>query len=253
MKEFPILFSAPMVRAILAGDKTQTRRVVKPQFAPDAVPAEMCAETAEGWQTTGHSGLWWCDAAGNADDAIRCPYGIPGDRLWVRETFYAFGRWETRFSAKKGRDEWHFIDMTVECGKAYAYAADGAPHDFKKGNQRSSITPAWWKRPAIHMPRAASRITPEIIGVRVEHLQDISEADARAEGTAGGHGAIPGYQYNATPGEHYRWLWNSINGSVSWDANPWVWVVEFKRIAPTLPDADLQALVDQAQELRMGY
>jgi hypothetical protein len=80
------------------------------------------------------------------------------------------------------------------------------------------------------MPRWASRITLEITEVRVERLQDISEVDAIAEGTPGSHGAIPGYGYNATPGEQYRWLWESINGLGSWEANPWVWAVSFKRV-----------------------
>ena len=88
MTERPILFSAPMVRAILAGTKMQTRRVVKPQFSADAVPAEMPAtDPIGGWVVGGHSGVWWCDAAANPDESKRCPYGQPGDRLWVREAF----------------------------------------------------------------------------------------------------------------------------------------------------------------------
>lgn len=85
MKERPILFSAPMVRAILEGRKTQTRRALRKQFAPDAEPAEVPATSPEGWQISGHSGLWWDDAGACIDDAIRCPYGQPGDRLWVRD------------------------------------------------------------------------------------------------------------------------------------------------------------------------
>ena len=80
--------------------------------------------------------------------------------------------------------------------------------------------------------RAACRILLEIVSVRVERLRDISEEDARAEGTPGGHGAIPGYCYNATAAEHYFWLWDQINGAGAAEANPWVWVVEFKRVAP---------------------
>ncbi len=211
MKESPILMSAPMVRALLAGTKRQTRRVVKPQ--PFAGAAQ------EHWSISEFGQF--------------CPYGQPGDRLWVRETFYAFGRWVTQFNAKKGRDEWHFIDMTVECGYWYFYAASEAPKTVATF-RRAGATPMWWKRPAIFMPRAASRILLDVIGVRVERLQEISEADAMAEGvTRDEHGwtnyAVPTDCWES-PKDSYRTLWESINGPGSWDANPWVWAVSFKRI-----------------------
>lgn len=228
MKERPILFSGPMVRALLDGSKTQTRRVMK-------MPHGL-------WETSPSGALVPIPA--------NCPYGRPGDRLWVKETFYAFGRWETRYSAKKGCDEWHFIDMTVECGHEYAYPADGqriAPY-----RRTAGVTPTWWKRPAIFMPRAACRITPEITGVRVERLQDISEADAIAEGVrrfddipvgplsaklkyrnpdrwAAGNPADTD-QCLGTAVNAYGHLWEQINGPGSWEANPWVWVVEFRRL-----------------------
>lgn len=201
MKERPILFSAPMVRAILEDRKTMTRRVAK---------------------------LANFGTAGERQN-VKCPYGQPGDRLWVRETFYAYGRWETLFNQKKGREEWRFVDMTLECGFAYQYAADNPDITLAKG--RGVITPGWHKRPAIHMPRRACRSVVEIVSVRVERLRDISETDARAEGvTLGGPiGHLPTYQ--AAPyAYHYAQLWESINGAGSWDANPWVWVIEFKRI-----------------------
>ena len=191
MKERPILFSEPMIRAILNGTKTQTRRVLKPQ--------------PTGW--AGGPGVWLPNGKPAPlvpmDDtvlpfgrAIACPYGQPGDRLWVRET-------------------WARIDGDRDERDAIAYRANGEAQADR------------W-RPAIHMPRAASRITLEITSVRVERLQDISEADAIAEGTRGGHGSIPGYNHNATPVEHYRSLWEFIKGP--WEANPWVWVVEFRRL-----------------------
>lgn len=222
MKERPILFSGPMVRAIREGRKTQTRRVVKPQpthFNPVGVPRRVVPQ-------------------GGPSKVISCPYGQPGDRLAVRETFYAWGRWETRFSQKKGSDEWHFVDMTLECGKAYAYAEDGAPHDFKKGNHRSSVTPAWWKRPAIFMPRWACRILLEIVSERVERLCDCSEDDAKAEGAWGPDSTIVEKvaqhfgcdALSVHPSLAFRMLWESINGAGSWEANPWVWCVEFKLV-----------------------
>ncbi len=227
MKERQILFSGPMVRALLRDEnpKTHTRRMVNPQpehpgFASPS--RRMLATDDEGDELYLHSATLGC--------AIRCPYGPVGDRLWGRETFFAYGRWETRFSAKKGRDEWHFIDMTLECGRAYQYAAD-AP-DVPLADNRGGVLPGWWRRPAIFMPRAASRITLEVTGVRIERLQDISEADAVAEGTFPGEYEFDNGEGTETAIESYRCLWNSINGAESWGANPWIWVVEFKRIKP---------------------
>lgn len=162
MKERPIIFSAPMVRAILAGTKVQTRFV------------------------------------------LGCPYGQPGDRLWVREAW--------------ARDD--------EDGQLM-YRADVG---------RDLCADAW--RPSIHMPRWASRITLEVTAVRVERLQDISEADAQAEGVIpkwepGCSGrlmdAFGGFSFRPAASA-YAELWEQINGPGAWDANPWVWVVEFKRV-----------------------
>lgn len=245
MAERPILFQGAMARAILAGTKTQTRRVVKPQpVVPDGASIRLYDESASHmtsqrcWQVEhpgeydGHNVIG-CRENGKQQNIGRMPFCV-GDRLWVRETFYAFGRWVTRFSAEKGRDEWHFVDMTLECGKTYAYAADGRPHDFKKGNQRSDITPAWWKRPAIFMPRAASRVLLEVNAVRVEKLQEISEADAMAEGIDTERVRLYAEKGSTKPAMRaYADLWGAINGDdgpASWAANPWVWVVEFKRI-----------------------
>lgn len=248
MKDRPILFSAPMVRAILAGTKTQTRRAVKHE-APDEADG-CCSVEIDGVDT-------FCWVTGEAQDIhpsakqFPCPYGQPGDRLWVRETFFAWGRWETRYSAKKGRDEWHFVDMTLECGKAYEYPATGGqPQPMGGARHRGGTTPTWWKRPAIHMPRAASRITLEITSVRVDRLQDAwnNDADCIAEGieemprhpsgTRLWRNYLPGHPQAwspnlATPGNSFSTLWRSINGDASWDANPWVWAITFKRIEST--------------------
>jgi hypothetical protein len=213
MKERPILFSAPMVRALLSGTKTQTRRAVRKQFAPDALVAEVGATTPEGWQVSGHSGLWWDDAGACLEDAVRCPYGMPGDRLWVRETF-----------AK--------IDGQTQPWIETDYRATYT-HGDRLGDSLG-IKKRW--TPAIHMPRAASRITLEVTGVRVERLQDISEADAIAEGV-GDQPRLAGYSPKAgcqwepqDPRDLYAQLWEQINGPGSWEVNPWVWVIQFKRL-----------------------
>ena len=235
MKEHPILFNSAMVRALLAGEKTQTRRVVKwpESYAPDESTMPGIIERRPHSLTE------------------RCPYGQPGDRLWVRETFYAWGRWQTRYSTKKGRDEWHFIDMTLESGRQYRFAADMGDNGPR---ERGGITPQWWKRPAIFMPRAAIRILLEVVSVRVERLQDISEADAQSEGArifseirVGMPFARPNRWSMESPENtdqcfsSAKWAFAKYFCKVAskkpydftpWDANPWVWVVEFKRVTP---------------------
>lgn len=209
MKERPILFNTAMVRALLAGTKTQTRRLVKP---PRNRPAFVLLDHGNGWwpyqSDDGESEL--CDDG--MEHPYTCPYGKPGDRLWVREAFSGP----------------HCMDATDECvavrpskwgeGSRIWYWADGNP------------THGDWTRPrpSIHMPRWASRILLEVTAVRVERLQDISEADAMAEGV----GALPIETRHATPKADFQFLWESINGAGSWNANPFVWVVEFKRVRP---------------------
>lgn len=216
MKQRPILFSGAMVRALLDSSKTQTRRVMKPQ--PEPIPKEC---------ECGSPGFWLPFNAAqsmvrNEEMAWACPFGGAGNQIWVRETFYAYGRWETRYSEKKKRDEWHFVDITIECDRAYQYAADNP--DVPLPTSRGGALPGWYKRPAIFMPRVASRINLSIEAVRVERLQDISEADALGEGVTP---EATDEAINA-----YRMLWESLNGPDSWAANPWVWVIEFKRIKP---------------------
>lgn len=218
MKERPILFSGPMVRALRDGSKTQTRRVAKTEITMgrDSILAPHSGQK--------HAPVYLLPEHA-ADAVVCCPYGQPGDRLAVRETFYAWGRWETRYSAKKGRDEWHFVDMTLECGRSYAYDTDEDTPMIV--TRRSTVVPLWWRRPAIFMPRAASRITLEITSVRVERLQDISEADAKAEGVALKNSPAA---FLTSYVRGFRDLWESINGPGSWAANPWVWRVEFRRL-----------------------
>jgi hypothetical protein len=200
MRERPIPFSGPMVRAILAGTKTQTRRLVKPQPS-----------------ITSGSLLHWRGAAVMAGhDTARSPYGQPGDRLWVREA------WRT----VKEADDTPPRDMDAAYRLWYEADAHADHHAHQLGYGRY--------RPPMFMPRWASRITLEVTGVRVERLADISEADAQAEGIERRGSGWAWYSdrkaYTMQPIVSYRDLWESINGPGSWDANPWVWVVEFKRI-----------------------
>lgn len=247
-RERPILFSGPMVRAILDGSKTQTRRIVKPQPSfryPGTVrlvygqhpmsPSGFVGTPAEGLVGGEDRMGWlaedWCgNVVGAAEaDAFRCPYGEPGrDRLWVRET------WRTE-ELPSGLDGIRFraddafvpIEDSPEAADRWGYAHENGKHGTK------------W-RPSIFMRRWASRLTLEVAGVRVERLHDISEEDARAEGVGSidiigesvshprAAWAVAGH---VTAREHFAALWDEINGArASWASNPWVWVVGFKRI-----------------------
>lgn len=203
MKERPTLFGAPMVREILADTKTQTRRIAK--------------FTANGHlkEPGGHR-RWHPD---DPEASLACPYGQPGDRLWVRENHYLHGIWSVR-KDDEGKRRWRFHpnrDMGVHFTE---------PNGFIKG--RSTTVAGWYRRPSIHMPRWASRITLEITGVRLERLQDISEADAQAEGVK--HSLhLPGGRFAS---ENFAHLWWTIHGDDAWEANPVVWVIGFKRLQP---------------------
>lgn len=190
MKERPIPFSAPMVRAVLDGTKTQTRRVLKGR--------------ALEWISTptGFSPQFIADAENRM-----CPYGQPGDRLWVREAW----RSSLAYELTPPRD--------IPVGSPIFYQADGAgslPH-FNAGKLR----------PGMFMPRWASRLTLEITDVRVERLQEISRGDAMAEGCP-----FPNMAKGDDPRKWYADLWEQINGAGSWATNPWVWCVSFKVVKP---------------------
>ncbi len=258
MKERPILFSAPMVRALLDGSKTQTRRVVKVRN-----------EQPPAWATFGQEGsmlttsgsrpsslFYWSEEqapAGPLKTLQRwplspphhpmagdhywtpCPYGKPGDCLWARETARAEELPDGLDGVRYQADD-AFIPVVSDPESAMRWLK---MKTYGKRTQHDGQLNGPWV-PSIHMTRWASRKTLEISAVRVERLQDISEADAQAEGCNQNHnryywgGPHPtgGRKQFPTAVDAYRSLWESINGAGSWDLNPWVWVVEFKRIAP---------------------
>lgn len=211
MKERPVLFSAPMVRAILDGRKTVTRRLVKPN--PHKVDGGVPFADAPAWA---HA------EPGSA--VMRCPYGVRGDRLWVRETHAIVPR--TAYAWSNG------VEQVIRPDDDHDAAI------FRAGWDRSSSGFSW--RPSIHMPRWASRITLEVTGVRVQRLCDISESDAISEGVRQLRDGSECWVGREGPGslvtpwltarDAFRDLWQSINGLGSWGSNPWVWVVEFKRV-----------------------
>lgn len=202
MNERPILFTGPMVRAILAGNKTQTRRIAKEFAGRDDLDAILR----------------------RFPNQNGCPYGQPGDRLWVRESTHR----RPMLNLLTG-------EPLADKYDGGAYTADGADVLTPEG-----FDLAWWYSrkscPSIHMPRFACRLVLEVTGVRVERLQAISEEQARAEGitdggcTNCGHNEPCGCEAPAPSAiDSFAYLWGSINGPGSWDANPWVWVVEFRR------------------------
>jgi len=213
-KERPILFSAPMVRALLKGSKTQTRRVVKPQSA--ILTDEMARSLRVQPPATENPAV------------IPCPYGSPGDRLWVRETWAVQHEYDAAAPSEIGASaRWHYA----------------ATYDL--GGLR--------KRPSIFLPRRGSRILLEITDVRVQRLQEISEDNARSEGlsTVTKDGSLwkwgipdadglpgtddsgwPWRDWERRPVDAFRRLWESINGAGTWDLNPWVWAVSFRSLQP---------------------
>jgi hypothetical protein len=216
MKERGMLFSKPMVLALLDGSKTQTRRIVKPQpiWLPEVRGAELIGPF-----------MWPRGALGQqcGEPITKLPYGMPGDRLWVRETWQG-----PILECDEHFDQWlESPDMFKKPGFCVYRATDTLDAIDDDGKELG------W-RPSIHMPRWASRIDLEITGVRVERLQSISEADAKYEGVTD-FGNITDQttgEIDRDAVEAYEALWESINGAGSWDVNPWVWVVDFKRIKP---------------------
>lgn len=209
MRERPILFAGPMVRAILSGQKTVTRRIVKPQYSE----GPWSVRTAETPRHERHTHDWWLPGGTQPYAALpHCPYGQPGDRLWVRETW-----------AHVGNTDPGYLTYRATYPECLPPGLERVPADIRDAGCR-------W-RPSIHMPRAHSRILLEITDVRVERLQDISFQQALAEGIDSHPSGFFGNGCTTAVGAFHE-LWESINGAGSWGANPWVWVVEFKRITP---------------------
>lgn len=238
MRERPILFNAEMVKAILSGAKTQTRRIMRRQ--PDAVEYFKRGEATTDTNAkhailrcyNNPKGFRKCASGWSADATYKTPFSefSVGDRLWVRETFRLFDP-----------DECPHSDFPCGC-PSWGTPLYRASHDCLDGEK--------WT-PSIHMPRSASRLVLEITNIRVERLNDISEADAIAEGVKpvsvpdyvpvdGGYTRAnrtmwKGYQnneraYRDTAKDSFMSLWQSVYGADSWVANPWVWVAEFKVI-----------------------
>ena len=222
MKERPFLFSGEMIRALLAGTKTQTRRVMKVQPDHRTTHVSICRDQ---WMGIGPSG----NGVGTAqwDSWQKSPFAT-GDRLWVRETWgvisHSWDKHGNRVKWTPNRPATAIREMPF--GKCYysghvIYAANG-PNEWSDNDDGGGEPRSLW-HPSIHMPRAACRLVLEITDIRAERLQDISEADAEAEGGPVDHP-------NGTARGWFEQLWEKLYGAGSWDANPWTWVIEFKKV-----------------------
>jgi hypothetical protein len=232
MKEHPILFSAPMILALLAGTKTQTRRIINPQPKYPKYTGRVVGGSDGNWGKhlfSSSNGQQW--------EALKSPFGQDGDCLWVRETCRAEELPDGTNGVRYLADN-HFqpISNTPEAAEQWVKL-------YHYGKRHGATVPP------IHTPRWTSRLLLEKVAGRVEQLQSISEADAQAEGVevvlVPTSGTVPAKKYRNYQGraygdganlnyaaESYRTLWESLHGPGSWEANPWLWVEEFKRIQP---------------------
>lgn len=230
MKEIPILFSRPMVQALLKGRKTMTRRKMKPQIKDCNhglfIEADWKDKPTLWSEDALKVGRAYCSRCGNGTEysndfgGIKCPYGQPGDLLWVRET------WAPDLA---GDDINSYIEYI-------RYAADESRRPIKWVKDYSSYK----NRPGIHMNKEYSRIWLQVIDVRVERLQDISESDAKAEGIEKmDESPFPYKLYSCNTAScvdaktSFKFLWQDINGDDAWLNNPWVWVISFKVLSTT--------------------
>ncbi|EBB5941623.1 hypothetical protein CMR97_24295 [Salmonella enterica] len=220
MKERGMIFNAEMVRAILDGKKTQTRRIMAIQPEHSELGLRRVIDSKNGRD---NGKYFWSqsDARGlkMRSKVFGCPYGEVGDRIWVRET------WQVIHDHidESSHVEYRTYAPSIPKEKDRYWHTVYAEHFGDESREDRGFP---W-RPAIHMPRWASRITLEITDVRVERLRGLSEEDAKSEGiipSAGG--VLPGWEYRI----NFRDLWMDIYGTDNWEANPWVWVIEFKRV-----------------------
>ncbi len=236
VRERPVLFSGEMVRAILDGRKTQTRRLVTAKaWDPTDMPLRKVVHHVEA-----HVGIQ--AYFGDEYWGIGCPFGVPGDRLWVRETWAAHPLDE---SEPPERIMFAADGSNYGCGKFGKGVVRGPRHLDSDDGEGGGWRPLRW-RPSIHMPRWASRLTLEITAVRVERLQEITEEAALAEGCSGRDpepasegGTIYAWRGRSSapnPRAHFSCLWDSLNAArAPWSSNPWVWVISFKRLPQEAP------------------
>jgi hypothetical protein len=238
VRERPILFSGPMVRAILEGKKTQTRRVLRPQPAPNThmVQWNSAEEAYVPWRDSPVGAGWW-----RTGPLHLCPYGVVGDRLWVRETHAVLDITTDTTQAKSVRPStpWTACVTSPDGDEWYVLPLD--PSEWRESFYNDHVQ---W-RPSIHMPRWASRLTLEVTGVRVERLHEID--NPLAEGVEC-HVGGKEHERIASSRQVFHNLWDSLNAKrgFGWDVNPWVWVLEFKPCTTDCTTSDISASHEDA-------
>lgn len=218
MKDRPILFSGPMIRALLEGRKTQTRRIVKPQ--PNCKPHLLVVRDRL-------SAMWGVPET-HSNEVVPCPYGQPGDLLWVRETWamesnLCYQDVYDKPGNPLGPVRWHGNEEEGRWFDCPRYRASEPETLLVTPDDESGEKMRW--KPSIHMPRWAARLTLELTDVRIERVQDISEEDAQAEGVI--LRPTPVHRF-ADHRIAFTVLWESINGPTAWNLNPWVWALTFR-------------------------
>lgn len=222
---------------ILSDRKTQTRRIItRPEF--DVIPGK---SVTVGPVFRVKNGKIGGGLTANDFSFCYCPYGVAGDLPYVRETHWRYGRWVKNGKTETGGQRWKFL---CHRSSSISFVKPNPLTNEKRINPKRGSGEGWYKRPSIFMPKSVARIWLEILKVRVERVQDISEEDAIAEGY---WGSFATWEKTATklptggwssgfgntlqdPRDWYRHLWDSLHGKGSWESNPWVWVLEFKRI-----------------------
>ena len=220
----PILMHAWSVRGILNGRKTQTRRIVKPQpdvsdWSTSSIDGHWAGASARWAHHDDIPALgngWYIEIPGMCEGPYRCPYGQPGDMLYVRETWAIRGCGRRVSLAPEAWPNGFPVD------RIQYIATDEAPATDEKGQ------PYWWNsRPSIHMPKALSRLWLRVTGVRVERVQEISAGDCYAEGVVY---SGEGFDECLDPRIVFEALWDDTNGPGAWERNDWVWALTFERV-----------------------
>lgn len=230
MKETGLICTGESVRGIRAGRKTQTRRARGLEHINIEPNRWTLGKSPQSYESNDFAFLDMADPIGTYPTLATCPYGKVGDRLWVRETHYRYGKWLKNGKTKTGRQKWRFKPLREKYREIKYF--DNPPNIVQKNSYRKE---GWYKRVSIFMPKWAARIWLEITSIRLERVQEISEADARAEGVEPYEGPAAGTEkaeFFAPYKASFSFLWDTINAKrgYGWEKNPLVWVLGLRKV-----------------------